>query len=131
MLRRALKTEFEKARNDGDRLAVQGIRAMVEGCAFLAHCDRNAERLPEPKWKHAADIFAHVKRGDEFFHIMSSRDDRYSRSQTEQKLIRAKEFGPKLCTTIAQDFPGCANCPFKRLESIATPRNWRFLRPAS
>lgn len=108
----------------GDEEAAEsaaGALAMVTACSFLRSCDESSERLTEPQWKDAADILAHIPQGRRYFHLMSSRDDRYSYQQAEDKLDHASKYRPKLCETIAKTNSECEGCLFREGKVIRTP----------
>jgi len=101
--------------------AASGLLSLVRGCNFVASCLQDREKLEEPKWKHLADLLAHVPGGTSFFHRLSQADPRYDHHETAEKLRRAAEFGPKRCETIAQSHDGCHRCPFRQAGVFASP----------
>lgn len=94
---------------------------MFTACNFLRSCDESSDRLTEPQWKDAADILVHIPQGRRYFHLMSSRDDRYSYQQAEDKLDHASKYRPKLCETIAATSSECEGCLFREGKVIRTP----------
>jgi len=110
-----------KREADKKRVAASSALAIIEGCAFIEHCVENAENLTEPEWKDAADIFAHIDEGDRYFHLLSSADLRYDETQTQEKLDRAREYGPKLCETIAGANSACEGCIFRCSGAFRSP----------
>ncbi|MER9569516.1 DUF5906 domain-containing protein [Mesorhizobium opportunistum] len=115
-LKQEMMSDDEKASADA-----AGALAMVTACRFIRSCDESSDRLAEPQWKDAADILAHIPQGRRYFHMMSSRDDRYSYQQAEDKLDHASNYRPKLCATIAATNSECGGCLFREGKVIRTP----------
>lgn len=114
----------EKAKKD--RIAAgmtkpDEVAPMLAGCAFLQHCDASAEQLPEPWWYKMVGLVSRTVGGRGWVHEMSKRYAGYSFEETEAKIDHALEgaTGPTWCSTVAEDFEGCASCPFRA--SIRTP----------
>ena len=104
-----------------DVKAAEGMLSMIAGCDFVSTAVEGRAQLDEPTWKSLADLLAHIPKGDEFFHLISQADARYDHRETEEKLKRAKAYGPKRCQTLAETHPGCATCPFGISGSITSP----------
>ncbi|MDQ6437564.1 DUF5906 domain-containing protein [Mesorhizobium sp. LHD-90] len=120
-LAEALREEWLSSDNMDVRKAAGGALSMVTACSFLRACDEAGEHLTEPDWKDAADLFAHIAEGGRYFHTLSSRDPRYSHSETKAKLDHSGKYRPKLCDTIAKRSPTCAGCLFRNGKAIRTP----------
>jgi hypothetical protein len=116
-----LKNEFFKADGPDRAGEIGGMQALLAGCKFVAACDEQADRLPEPWWKILADILARQPMGREVFHRLSSRDPRYDRNESEQKVDRAAEFPPRTCESISKEFDGCNSCPFRFNSRMKSP----------
>ncbi|CDX45619.1 hypothetical protein MPLA_770069 [Mesorhizobium sp. ORS 3359] len=116
----ALRQEMMSDDEDASKNAA-GALAMFTACRFLRSCDEGSDRLTEPQWKDAADILAHIPQGRRYFHEMSSRDQRYSYQQAEDKLEHAAKFRPKRCLTIAATNSECEGCLFREGMVIRTP----------
>jgi hypothetical protein len=116
-----LKNEFFNAANPDKADEIEGMLALLAGCRFVAACDEQADRLPEPWWKILADILVRQPMGREVFHRLSSRDPRYDRSESGRKLDRAAEFPPRKCESISKEFDGCSSCPFRFNSRMKSP----------
>jgi hypothetical protein len=116
-----LRNEFFKTEDPDRADEIKGMLALFAGCRFVAACDEQADRLPEPWWKILADILARQPMGREVFHRLSSRDPRYDRTESEQKLDRAAEFPPRTCESISKEFDGCVSCPFRFNSRMKSP----------
>jgi len=101
------------------------VKKLLENCAFLNHCQKDATELPEPHWWsmiHTLAVFGDL--GREKIHELSKPHDKYTKKETEQKIEEAekaagKEIGPHTCTFIEQElgFDCPKDCPAKKLEA--------------
>ncbi|MBR1149478.1 primase-helicase family protein [Bradyrhizobium sp. JYMT SZCCT0428] len=116
-----LKNEFFNAADPDKADEIESMRALLAGCRFVAACDEQADRLPEPWWKILADILARQPMGREVFHRLSSRDPRYDQNESEKKVERAAEFPPRKCESISKEFDGCSSCSFRYNSRMKSP----------
>ncbi len=107
-----------------EKLNKTAVKKLLETCAFLRHCRKDAATLPEPHWwsmVHVLAVFGDL--GREKIHELSKAYDKYTEKETEQKIEEAlkageKEIGPHTCKFIEQDLGfGCPkDCPAKKLD---------------
>lgn len=103
-----------------DRKAI--LEPILEGCAFMKHCQDHAERLPEPDWYKMLTIVAKTAEGPAKAHEWSKKDPRYSYEETEAKIQHAlHDTGPVTCQKIQEehDMEFCQGCPF--FEKVQSP----------
>lgn len=121
------REEAKKARIAAGKTKPDEVAPMMAGCAFLQHCDANAETLSEPWWYKMVGVIARAVDGRRWVHEMSKRHPDYSFEETEAKINHALDAatGPTWCSSVADGdgtsppFEGCARCPFRA--SIRTP----------
>ncbi len=96
------------------------IEAILEKCNFLKVCadEDNASVLPYPMWFSAISTLAQIDGSDEFIHTISEPHPKYSHSETQKMIERARDFGhPHTCEYISANFPEmCGNCQSKTIE---------------
>jgi hypothetical protein len=63
------------------------VRALRDSCG----------NLPEPLWYSALGVLAVAEDGDRLGHEWSSGDPRYTQHETQERLDRARQFGPTTC----------------------------------
>jgi AAA domain len=68
--------------------------------------------LPEPLWYSCLGVLAFAQDGERFAHEWSSGNERYTEQETQERLERARQFGPTSC----EKFHGlepivCERCP--------------------
>ena len=116
-----IRAEAAKARLASGKTKPDEFAPILAGCAFVQHCDASQEQLPEPWWYKMIGIVARTVDGRRWVHEMSKRYHGYSFEETEAKIDHAREgaTGPTWCSTVAEEFEGCARCPFRA--SIRTP----------
>lgn len=103
-----------------DRKAI--LEPILEGCAFIKHCQDNAERLSEPDWYNMITLVARTVDGPSTAHEWSKKDLRYSYEETEAKIRHAlDDTGPVTCQKIQEDhgMELCQGCPF--FEKVQSP----------
>lgn len=83
------------------------ISRLFERCAFMRHCVENAATLPEPLWYAAVTQLAHYPGGREKIHEISKPYPKYSRKETDEKILHALGTGPMSCAKIRESW----NCP--------------------
>lgn len=101
-------SDFDHLATDSEP-TVQGVKSSldiqttVERCAFLKHCEDDAETLPEPEWYAWTGILARVSGGVDYVQSVSSKFPRYSRRETEAKILHAlNDAGPRTCAAIKE-----------------------------
>lgn len=95
---------------------------LAEKCQQIRVVRDSRGVVPEPHWYAAIQVLAHAIEGDEIVHEWSKGDPRYSREETDRKIIqiRSQGMGPTLCSTFESRVPGgCNGCQFKG--KIASP----------
>jgi len=87
-------------------------KIIAEKCAQIRNFRDSRGVLSEPVWYRALGVFAFCEDGDEFAHQISSGDPRYSKTETQDKLDRARGFGPTTCAKFhGLDSAVCERCP--------------------
>ncbi len=92
----------------------QSAKAVISSCAQI----RDQNGAPEPVWRGMLSIITKCDDGIAAAHELSAQDPRYSRADTEQKimLLQSGDIGPYLCTTFESHRPEkCAGCPHRGL----------------
>lgn len=83
-------------------------------CAQVAQLVEAHGCVPEPVWYAALGVFSYCEDGAEYAHAASAGYDGYTFAETQDRLDRAKEFGPTTCAHFAKINPqGCEGCPFR------------------
>lgn len=96
--------------------ALPVIQPIVEGCAFMEHCHRDAASLAEPDWFASLSILGRCLEGEHLAHEWSEPYPHYTHAAAERKLQHALEdAGPRTCRSIQEDlgFEGCASCQYR------------------
>lgn len=90
-------------------------------CAWLKHCEDDAEHLPEPEWFALLTILAKCSTGSKWAHKLSKPYPRYCPTETDQKLKHAASFGNAYgCHKISQITTGyCNDCIYQN--GVTTP----------
>lgn len=83
------------------------IDTLMDRCAFMRHCVDNAATLPEPLWYAAITQLVHLPGGREKIHEISKPYPKYSRKETDEKILHALGTGPMSCAKIRESW----NCP--------------------
>ena len=107
------------------------LAADVEaGCSFMKFAREQASELTEPDWYAWLGVLSACKDGREYAHQVGSAHPSYSMGETDERLERAKSFGPTTCNKINSNYEGCATCPFqnKITSPIQIPRMVRSAR---
>jgi hypothetical protein len=93
----------------------------ASGAVAADHCGQLAEfrdkqgQIPEPLWYAGLGVLAHCEDGVRLAHTWSSGDPRYSERETQERLDRARSFGPTKCARFQGLNPSpCARCPHWR-----------------
>ena len=89
----------------GDRL-----KKIMEGCRFLQHCDKDRAILPEPEWYAMVTVLKGESGGRELIHSLSRGYPKYSRKETDEKILHALGAGPATCQRIKSLFKCGQNC---------------------
>jgi hypothetical protein len=97
----------------------------ASGAVAADHCGQVAEfrdkqgQIPEPLWYAGLGVLAHCEGGDQLGHEWSSGDPRYTAFETQERLDRARQFGPTTCKRFRELNPaGCRRCPwFRKINS--------------
>ncbi len=80
-------------------------------CNFMAHCREDAGTLSEPEWYAWLSVLVRCVDGEQAAHEVGVQHKGYSYADTEAKLQRAKNTGPRTCANISTLHEGCATCP--------------------
>jgi hypothetical protein len=98
----------------------------ASGAVAAGHCGQLAEfrdkqgQIPEPLWYAGLGVLAHCADGDQLGHDWSRGDLRYTERETQERLDRARQFGPTTCKRFRELSPaGCRRCPWSR--KISSP----------
>ena len=90
----------------------------ASGAVAADHCGQLAEfrdkhgQIPEPLWYAGLGVLAHCEDGDRLAHTWLSGDPRHSERETQERLIRARGFGPTKCVRFQSLNPTlCERCP--------------------
>jgi hypothetical protein len=94
----------QSAPKTGDRL-----KKILE-CAFLRHCDTDRATLPEPEWYAMVTILARESGGRDLIHSLSRGYAKYSRKETDDKILHSLGAGPLTCQKIKSLWKCGQNC---------------------
>jgi hypothetical protein len=90
----------------------------ASGAVAVDHCGQLAEfrdeqgQIPEPLWYAGLGVLAHCEDGEQLAHTWSSGDPRYSNQETQERVNRARGFGPTKCARFQSLNPSpCERCP--------------------
>jgi putative DNA primase/helicase len=104
-LLRSLSTAFEPSFSS----------LIVERCAQVRALRDTKGNLTEPRWYAVLGVLTHAVDGEPLAHAWSSGDPRYTESETQERLDRARQFGPTKCARFRDLNPGgCKRCPWWR-----------------
>ena len=98
---------------DFSALPPADLAPIVEGCAWLAHCQQDAQTLAEPEWYAMLSIVGRCENGAILAQEWSASYPDYSREETDTKFDRAlTQGGPRKCDNIQQMTGGrfCQDC---------------------
>jgi hypothetical protein len=85
---------------------------IAEHCAQLREFRDQQGRIPEPQWYYGLGVLVHCDDGDLLAHAWSCGDERYSHAETQERLDRAREFGPITCAKFHDiSSAPCERCP--------------------
>lgn len=85
--------------------ATANLSMIVPKCAWLRHCRDDAVTLPEPQWYAMLTVLVRCKDGESHSHEWSSPHPKYTRSETDTKMRRARsEAKPRTCEMIKAQF---------------------------
>jgi hypothetical protein len=94
-----------KAPVDSERLQ------KIMQCVFLQHCDKDRAILPEPEWYAMVCLLAKETGGANLIHSLSVGYPKYSRDETDRKMIHAiNDSGPTTCKRIKELYNCGKNC---------------------
>jgi len=106
----------------GDRLSDQATVGMegfepASGEIVARHCEQlralrdERGQISEPVWFASLGVLVHCRGGESLAHDWSSGDPRYTQRETQERLARAREFGPTTCARFHGLNPEpCARC---------------------
>jgi hypothetical protein len=84
---------------------------VAERCEQFRKMRDELGRLTEPLWYAGLGVLAHCKDGDCLGHEWSSGDPRYNEQETQERLDRARGFGPTTCARFHNLNPApCVRC---------------------
>jgi hypothetical protein len=98
------------------------ITHLLERCAFMRHCVENAATLPEPLWYAAITQLVRFPGGREKIHEISKPYPKYSRKETDEKILHALGTGPMTCAKIRESWNCPQNCPVTAPACLALGR---------
>ncbi|RXT14866.1 bifunctional DNA primase/polymerase [Ammoniphilus sp. CFH 90114] len=103
--------------DEGVKYPDSDFEKIMEKCAFVLECVKNARTLSEPEWHSALSIALFCKNGEEKAHEISEPYDDYSFDETQMKIEKLMEFGPKTCAKIQEEHGNecCKDCPVNGL----------------
>jgi hypothetical protein len=88
---------------------------IAEYCAQLREFRDKRGLIPEPQWYAGLGVLAHCTDGDQLGHDWSRGDPRYTERETQERLDRARQFGPTTCKRFRNLNPaGCRRCLWSR-----------------
>lgn len=100
--------------------ASHGLNAVLKRCAFMEHCDKDAETLCEHDWYAMITNLAVLEGGEAVVHSLSSKYPGYSAVETQAKIKHFLNSGtkPMTCAAIAEKGFKCprmtdGSCPCK------------------
>jgi hypothetical protein len=62
---------------------------ILDGCAWMRHCQDDAVTLPEPEWYRMLTVVARCEDAERWAHDLSRAHPKYSRRETQRKLKQA------------------------------------------
>lgn len=74
----------------------------ILSCKFLEHCNKDRTTLSEPQWYAMISILAREPGGRDLIHSLSQGYPKYSRIETDQKILHALSAGPATCQRIKE-----------------------------
>lgn len=87
---------------------------IVAKCRVLQSIHAAGGAVAEPLWHGAIGVLAFTTQADAACHDISKGDPRYSRTETQDKIDRAKIHGPTTCDRLdLLSGGGCAGCPHR------------------
>lgn len=87
-------------------------KAVLNGCDFLKHCNKNQKTITEPEWKAMISILTHLENGNVLAHSYSKNHPGYSLEETNDKFEQAKVLtGARTCKGINDSVFDCSKCP--------------------
>jgi P4 family phage/plasmid primase-like protien len=94
------------------------LKSILQGCAWMRHCQDDAPELPEPEWFYALTVVARCHNAEHRAHELSQRYSHYSHGETARKLRQASraEIGPVTCAYVESALNGaryCSECLFR------------------
>lgn len=90
------------------------VDPILAGCAWMRHCQENAETLTEPHWYASLSVLGRCQDGAQLAHAFSKPYPGYTPEETQAKLEHAlRASGPRTCANIHHEleFDGCLGCP--------------------
>lgn len=85
---------------------------ILDGCAWMRHCQENAATLPEPEWYRMLTVVARCEDAERWAHELSQTYPKYSRRETQRKLRQAsrEQVAPVTCAYVESDLGGARFC---------------------
>src|SRR5262249_41719199 len=109
-LHRSLRSTFEPS---------LGI-LIAEQCEQLRALRDTKGNLSEPLWYACLGVLAFAEDGEQLAHEWSSGDERYTEQETQERLDRARQFGPTTCKKFHEHNPTvCERCSW--FQKITSP----------
>lgn len=91
-----------------------------KGCQFLRWCIDFPDEVNEPQWYAMLSITGRLQDGRNLSHEISSKYSKYNYAETDLKLDRALEHGPRTCKNIATLSDQCESCIHHKT-TLSTP----------
>lgn len=89
------------------------IELIETHCGWMAHCNYDADTLPEPEWFAACSIWCRCSDGREVAHERSKPYSGYDVTETNKKVDNALNGAPRTCDSVLIDLGAskyCDNC---------------------
>jgi len=85
---------------------------ILDGCAWMRHCQENAATLAEPEWYRMLTVVARCEDAERWAHELSQTYPKYSRRETQRKLKQAsrEQVAPVTCAYVESDLGGARFC---------------------
>lgn len=95
----------------------------IMACKFLRHCDKDRKTLPEPEWYAMIGVLARETGGAALIHNLSQGYPKYSRQETDAKILHALNNPPMSCAKIKELWNCGQDCDVKSPVGLAFKKN--------
>ena len=98
------------------------LALIAEQCGQVRHFRETKGCLPEPLWYANVELAAFCQDGKTLAHEWSSGDERYTYEETQERLDRARNFGPTTCVKFhSLKLDICEKCPHWVAKKFKSP----------